>query len=159
MNAAVKKVSSDIGGRYGFNTAISSIMEFVNAMYKARESGGASPALMREAAEKLILMLSPFTPHVCEEMWEAFGHKGSVILEKWPAYDEAALKRDTEEIAVQVNGKLKGKITVATGLSASELAETAAASDEARALVGGMTVVRVVGVPGRLVNIVTRPGS
>ena len=156
MNASIKKTGADIAGRYSFNTAISSIMEFVNAMYKARESGSVRPALLREAAEKLILILSPFTPHVCEEMWEAFGHEGSVLREKWPSFDEAALVRDFEEIAIQVNGKVKGKIIVAAGLSANELVDTVAGSNEVKALTEGVAIAKMIGVPGRLVNIVVK---
>jgi len=156
MNAAIKKTGSDIGERYNFNTAISSIMEFVNAFYKARESGGVNAAFMREAAEKLILILSPFAPHICEEMWEAFGHEGSVLLEKWPVWDEAALMRETEEIAVQINGKVRGKLVVDSGLSPRELADVASGSEEVKTLIGGQSIVKIIGVPGRLVNIVAR---
>ena len=156
MNAAIKKVGSDIGERYNFNTAISAIMEYVNAIYKVRETGGVRATLMREAAEKLVLLLSPFTPHVCEEMWEAFGNKGSVLIEAWPEYDEAALARSMEEIAVQINGKIKGKATVASGLSAQELAEVAVGLPEVKALTEGFIIVKVIGVPGRLVNIVVK---
>ena len=156
MNAAIKKVSSDIGERYNFNTAISAIMELVNTMYKVQGSGTASPALKREAAEKLILILSPFTPHICEEMWGALGKSSSILNEPWPGYDESALLRDSEEIAVQINGKLKGKITVASGLSSEELADAALSSDEISAMLNGQTIVKVIGVPGRLVNIVVK---
>ena len=156
MNAAIKKVGTDIGERYNFNTAISAIMEFVNTAYKVREDGSVRASLMYEAAEKLILMLSPFTPHVCEEMWEAFGHEGSVLLERWPVYEEAALIRGAEEIAVQINGKLKGKITVSPGLSAQELADAAVELEAVKALTEGKTVIKVIGVPGRVVNIVVK---
>ena len=156
MNAAIKKASSDIGERYNFNTAISAIMEFVNAMYKVREAGGARDSLMREAAEKLILLLSPFTPHVCEEMWEALGHEGSVLLTPWPEYDESALVKGTEEIAVQINGKVRGKIRVASGLSAQEVADAAAENGDVKALTEGLQVIKIIGVPGRLVNIVVK---
>ena len=156
MNATIKKTTADIGTRYNFNTAISSIMEFVNAMYKVREGGGVRSELMREAAEKLVLLLSPFVPHVCAEMWEALGNVQSPLLEAWPVYDETALVSETEDIAVQVNGKLRGKIVVASGLDAQGLADAAAASDEVRAMTEGLTVVKVIGVPGRLVNIVAK---
>ena len=156
MNQTIKKVGSDIGERYNFNTAISSIMEFVNALYKAREDGKAGRALQHEAAEKLVLILSPFAPHVCEEMWEGLGHERPILCEAWPRFDESALIRDTEEIAVQVNGKVKCKIMVASGLSAKELADAAVATEECKELVQGLTIVKVVGVPGRLVNIVVK---
>jgi len=155
MNSAVKKVGSDIEERYNFNTAISAIMELVNAMYKAREAGLRSD-LMCEAAEALVLILSPFAPHVCEEMWASLGKERSVLFKSWPAYDEGALARETVEIAVQVNGKVRGKITVDASLSAKELADAAAASDEVKTITEGLDVVKVIGVPGRLVNIVVK---
>jgi len=155
MNASIKKAGTDIADRYNFNTAISAIMEFVNAMYKAREAGAGYDS-MRAATENLVLILSPFTPHVCEELWEALGKKGSVLLEAWPPYDEGALTRETEEIAVQINGKVRGKITVPSGLTANELADAASESEEVKALTGELTVIKVIGVPGRLINIVVK---
>ena len=156
MNAAIKKVSSDVGDRYNFNTAISAIMELVNAMYKSLGENKVSNALMHEAAEKLILLLSPFTPHMCEEIWEAFGHENSILTEAWPDFDEAALSKDMEEIAVQINGKLKGKIVVASGLSSQELVDAAIESDEVKSMTSESHIVKVIGVPGRLVNIVAK---
>ncbi|MDR3305958.1 MAG: leucine--tRNA ligase, partial [Clostridiales Family XIII bacterium] len=154
LNAAVRKVGSDVGERYNFNTAISAIMELVNAVYRYRDGGGANTALLRDAAEKLILILSPFTPHVCEELWAAYGHEESVLLAAWPEYDEEALILDTEEIAFQINGKVKGKASVPAGLSAQELAAYVCELDEVKALTKGQEAAKVVGVPGRLVNIV-----
>jgi leucyl-tRNA synthetase len=154
LNAAIRKVGTDIGERHNFNTAISAIMELVNAAYKYREAGHADAALLKDVAEKLILILSPFTPHVCEEMWEACGHTGSVLNEAWPACDEAALALNAEEIVIQVNGKVKLKLTMPTGLSAQELADHALGIEAVRELTEGRTVVKVIGVPKRLVNIV-----
>ncbi|GHU61961.1 leucine--tRNA ligase [Clostridia bacterium] len=156
MHAAIKKVGADIGARDNLNTAISAIMEFANAITKAKELGQASQGELRDAVEKLTLILSPFAPHICEEIWEAYGHTDSILKESWPVYDEAALLRDTEEIALQINGKVKGKITVPTGLSAQTLADAAAQTEEAKALMDGQNVVKIIGVPGRLVNIVVK---
>jgi len=155
MHSAIKKAGADIAERYNFNTAISAIMEFVNAMYRAREAGAGHMAML-EAAEALVLILSPFTPHVCEEMWEALGKDRPVLQESWPRYDESALSRATEEIAIQINGKLRGKIVVGSGMNAQELADFAAASDDVRELTKGLGIVKVIGVPGRLVNIVAK---
>ncbi|MCL2493171.1 MAG: leucine--tRNA ligase [Clostridiales bacterium] len=156
LNTAIKKVSADIGERYNFNTAISAIMELVNAAYKYADTKNAEPALLRETAEKLILALSPFTPHLCEELWECCGHAGSVLSEPWPAWDEKELVLDTEEIALQINGKVRGKFSVPAGLSADALAAYAADTDEARAFTDGKQVVKSIAVPGRLVNIVIK---
>ncbi|MDR1815728.1 MAG: leucine--tRNA ligase [Clostridiales Family XIII bacterium] len=155
LHATIKKVTGDIGERYQFNTAISAIMELVNAAYKYKEADG-NAALLREVCETLILLLAPFTPHLCEEMWEAYGHEESVLLAAWPAYDPAALEVDTQEIALQVNGKVRGKAVVPAGLDAQALAAHAQELPEVRALLEGKDVVKIVGVPGRLVNIVVK---
>ena len=156
LNTAIKRVSSDIGERYNFNTAISAIMELVNAAYKYADTADADPALLRETAEKLILILSPFAPHICEELWESCGHTGSILLEAWPAFDEKELVLDAEEIALQINGKVRGKLMAPSGLPADALAAYAADTDAVRALTEGNQVVKTVAVPGRLVNIVVR---
>ena len=106
LNYAIKKVSDDIGERFNFNTAISTIMELVNEMYRYKE-GTVNPGLFGAAIKDLIIMLAPFVPHVTEEMWEHLGYKGSVHDQNWPEYDEKALVKDTVEIVVQVNGKIK----------------------------------------------------
>ena len=109
MNYTIKKVSDDVGGRFNFNTAISSIMELVNEMYKYKE-GTINQGLFKAAIENLVLVLSPFTPHICEEMWEHLGHDTFIYSEAWPVCDESALVRDTIEIVVQINGKVKEKM-------------------------------------------------
>ena len=156
MNVAIKKVGTDIGERDNLNTAISAIMEYANTITKVKDSGKASNSQLREAIENLTIILSPFAPHICEELWEAFGHSDSILNESWPVYDESALKTDTEEIALQINGKVKGKITIPSGLTAQELADAAAETGEAKALMSGQSVVKIIGVPGRLVNIVIK---
>jgi leucyl-tRNA synthetase len=156
MNATIKKVEEDIGRRFNFNTAISSIMEFVNAMYRWKDASDGNAQLARQAAETLILLLSPFTPHICEELWEAAGHTDSIYGEAWPVYDEKALELDTVEIVVQINGKIKARLNVAAGLSADELAETALADEAVAALTHGREVIKKIGVPDKLVNILLR---
>jgi leucyl-tRNA synthetase len=154
MNATIKKVTEDVGGRFNFNTAISSIMELVNEIYRYKEIEQPNNGLLKTAIENLILILSPFTPHICEEMWEHTGHTGTVYLEKWPVYDEAALIKDTVEIVVQLNGKVKDKIEVANGLSREQLEETVMGSDRVKALLEGREIVKIVAVPNKLLNIV-----
>jgi leucyl-tRNA synthetase len=156
VNLAVKKVGLDIGERYNFNTAISAIMELVNAIYKYKDDGGANAALIKNAVETLITILSPFTPHVCEEIWAEYGHSTSILCEAWPSYEESALLLDTEEVVVQLNGKIKTKLVVPTGIGAEELVEAAFADAEVQALVCGKEIVKKIGVPGRLVNIVVK---
>lgn len=156
LNFSIKKVSEDVGGRFNFNTAISSVMELVNEMYKYKERDDVNPGLLGKAAKDLILMLSPFVPHICEEMWEHMGQKQSVTTMRWPEYDEGALVRDSVEIVVQINGKVKEKLVVAADADKQELEKIALENDRIKHLLNGKTVVKVVAVPGRLINIVVR---
>ncbi|MDR0853644.1 MAG: leucine--tRNA ligase [Clostridiales Family XIII bacterium] len=156
LNLAVKKVGADIGERYNFNTAISAIMELVNAINKYRDDDGANAALLKRSVCTLITILSPFTPHVCEEIWAEYGHSTSILDEAWPSYDESALLLDTEEIAVQINGKLKAKLVVPSGVGADELVSLALSDEEVSGLVSGKEIVKKIGVPGRLVNFVVK---
>jgi leucyl-tRNA synthetase len=156
MNRAIKKVTSDIDGRFGFNTAISSVMEFVNALYKYKEGPRTNAGLLRAAAVNLILILSPFTPHICEEMWRLTGHETSIYGARWPDFDEAALKRDRAEIVVQINGKVKERIEVESGLGGDELIAAARADERVRRLLADKDVLKLIAVPGKLLNIVVK---
>lgn len=156
LNAAIKKVSEDVGGRYSFNTAISSIMELVNEMYKYKEGENVNAGLLGKAVKDLILILSPFTPHICEEMWEHIGQKESLVNMAWPEYDEAALVKDEVEIVIQINGKLKDKIFAANNSDRAELEKAALERKNIQTLLEGKTVVKVVVVPNKLVNIVVK---
>lgn len=155
-NYAVKKVSDDAGGRFQFNTAISTIMEFVNELYRYKELPDVNEGLINACIEKLVLILSPFTPHVCEEMWEYLGHIGSLYNVGWPAYDESALVKDSVEIVIQINGKVKEKMSVASGLGRDELQKTVMESEAAVRAVDGRNIVKVIAVPDKLVNIVVK---
>ena len=155
MNYAIKKVSDDIGERFNFNTAISTIMEMVNEMYRYKE-GEVNTGLYAAAIRNLIIMLAPFVPHVTEEMWEHLGYGGSVHDQSWPEYDESALVKDTVEIVVQINGKIKEKINIAGDLSREEMEKTAMENDKVKGLTDGKNVVKVIAVPGKLINIVVK---
>ncbi len=156
LNAAIKKVSEDVGGKYSFNTAISSIMELVNEMYKYKEGENVNAGLLGKAVKDLILILSPFTPHICEEMWEHIGQTESVVNMPWPEFDESALVKDEVEVVIQVNGKLKDKIFAANNSDRTELEKAALENKNIQALLEGKTVVKVVVVPNKLVNIVVK---
>lgn len=156
LNAAIKKVSEDVGGRFNFNTAISSIMELVNEMYKYKDGSEINVGLYAKAVRELILMLSPFTPHICEEMWQAIGETESVVTMSWPEFDESALIKDEVEIVVQINGKVKEKIYVANNLDREALEKVAMDSEKVQALTNGKSVVKVVAVPNKLINIVVK---
>ncbi len=155
MNKTLKRVTDSMSsGKFGFNTAISSIMELVNEMYRYKETENADYALLRSCADNLVLALAPFTPHIGEELWQRLGHEGSVYFEKWPEYDESALVLDTVEIVVQLNGKVKHRMNVSTGLSREELSETVLADETVKKLTEGRNIRKVIAVPGKLVNIV-----
>ena len=156
MNATIKKVTEDAGGRFNFNTAISSIMELVNELYKYKDQGEINRGLMSAAIENLVIVLSPFTPHICEEMWEGLGHTGSVGDVAWPAYDEAALVKSEVEIVVQINGKVKSRMNVPGEMTREAMQEYCLADPEVQALIEGKNVVKVIAVPDRLINIVVK---
>lgn len=144
----VKKVTDDFEA-LAFNTAISQMMIFVNAAYKAGKCPG-------EFAEGFIKLLSPVAPHVCEEIWSVLGHDKTIAYESWPVYDEKELVVDTIEIAVQVNGKLKGKIFVGVDEEQDSALEKAKAVPEVKAFIDGKTIVKEIYVKGRIVNIVVK---
>ncbi len=154
----LKKVGDDIGQRFNFNTAISAIMELVNAMYEYKDKQGvhASQEVMLEAAKLLVLMMAPFAPHITEEMWQNLGGSGSVHAQSWPVYEEAALVQDELEIVVQANGKLRDKILVANGISKEDLEALVRGHEQLERWTGGKALVKVVVVPGKLVNLVVK---
>ena len=154
LHATIKKVTEDVRDRFMFNTAISSIMELVNALY-AFQDKELTPGLAREMASALVRMLAPFAPHITAELWaELFG--GNVHAQTWPQYDAAALVQDEVEIVLQINGKVRDRVKVATGLDRAALEQIAAELPRAKELTAGKTIVKVVCVPGKLVNIVVK---
>jgi len=157
MNSTIKKVTDDVGDRFNFNTAISSIMELVNAVNAYRKSEVKNAGLLKEVVNKLVLILSPFTPHICEEMWEALGNNGYVYNENWPDHDKDALVRDTVEIVIQINGKVREKMDIAAnGLTKEEMISVVSANERVKALLSGREVIKKIAVPGKLVNFVVK---
>jgi len=160
LHASIKKVTEDVGERFNFNTAISSMMELVNAIYAYKDAKKSPNAgLVYEAVRNLLLLLAPFVPHITEELWQTLGETGSIHDQAWPKYDEAALKVDSIEIVLQVNGKNRDRLTIPSGASRSELEQIALASEAVKKHVGDMQVVKVICVPGRLVNVVAKPAK
>ena len=155
LNATVKKVTEDAGGRFSFNTAISSIMELVNALYKYKQ-GEVNVPLMNDAIEKLILILNPFVPHITEELWNDLGHEDRVYQQNWPEFDPAALELETVEIIVQANGKLKDKMAFGKNAEKSAIEETALASERVQDAIAGKSVVKTIVVPNKLINFVVK---
>ncbi|WP_134687182.1 leucine--tRNA ligase [Brevibacillus migulae] len=149
---AIKKVSEDIGERYAFNTAISTIMELVNKLYTYPET--ADRGTLVYALRTLIVLLAPIVPHIAEELWQLIGNKDSVHEQTWPAYDPQALVLDEVEIAIQINGKVRDKLVVPNGLSKEELEAHVVNHEKTAGLIEGKTIRKVIAVPGKLVNIV-----
>jgi leucyl-tRNA synthetase len=152
----VGKVSADIE-RFGFNTALSAMMELLNAAgdYRRADGGAQDGVLEREVAETLTLLIAPYAPHMAEELWrEVLGKPGSVHREPWPAFDPALAAADEVEIAVQVNGKVRGKLTIAADAGEDAVREAALGLERVQEHLAGLAVRKVVVVPGKLVSIV-----
>lgn len=158
LHGSIKKVTNDIETRFNFNTAISTMMELVNALYAYKEAAKEPNAgLVYEAISDLIKMMSPFVPHITEELWRgAIDANSSVHEQSWPECDEEALKVDNVEIVLQVNGKVRGRLTVPAEATKEELEKIAMADANVQAHIGDATVRKVICVPGRLVNIVAK---
>ncbi len=153
----VRRVTQDIDVRQQMNTAVSAMMELVNGLYAFTEQGERSPqaaAVVREAVEALVVMLSPFAPHTMEELWEMYGHDGGLAQAAWPVFDAEVAKAEELEIPVQVNGKLRGRVTAAPGIADADLEALALADPHVQAHVAGKTIKKVVIAKGRLVSIV-----
>jgi leucyl-tRNA synthetase len=153
----IKKVTEDIRDRFHFNTAIAAIMELVNQIYQvvdAKSGHGQFWPVVREAAETMVLLVSPMVPHIAEELWQVLGCAGSVLNAAWPAWRDEALKVDEMLLVVQVNGKLRSRISVPVDASEERLQQTALADARVQEFLGNKPVKKVVVVPKRLVNIV-----
>ncbi|MCT4585028.1 MAG: leucine--tRNA ligase [Peptostreptococcaceae bacterium] len=156
LNHTIKKVTDDVSGRFNFNTAISSVMELVNQMYKYKELDTAKSNLLVDAGNKLVVMLAPFIPHVTEEMWEMLGNEDSVHEQTWPIYDEKALVKDEVEVVIQVNGKLRDKMSIPANASKEEMEELAKNNEKVKSFIEGKNIIKVIAVPKKLVNIVAK---
>ncbi|MZQ76009.1 MAG: leucine--tRNA ligase [Peptoclostridium sp.] len=156
LNAAIKKVTDDVSGRFNFNTAISALMELINEMYKYKDLPDRKPELLKASLESLILMISPFIPHAAEELWEMSGKQGSVHEQSWPSYDEDALVKDEVEVVIQINGKVRGKMSIPSGVSKEEMEKLALEDARIKELVADKSIAKLIVVPGKLVNIVVK---
>lgn len=155
-HATIKKVSEDIEERFNFNTAISAIMELSNTLSSYRSIKNPNIAVVKEAINTLLLLLSPFSPHICEELWQLTGNDGSIHLQAWPHYDPDALLQDEIEIVLQISGKVRDRIKVPSNAAEAELKEIALSNDRIKQASNGKQIVKVVVVPGKLVNIVIK---
>jgi leucyl-tRNA synthetase len=150
----ISKVNDDYGRRNTFNTAIAAVMELLNEVGKLSDSHAQSIAVRHEALTSAILLLSPIAPHICHRLWLAMGNQEAVADAAWPTLDESALVRSSIEMVIQVNGKVRGKIQVAADASKDEVEKLALEDGNVQRFTEGVTVRKIIVVPGRLVNIV-----
>jgi leucyl-tRNA synthetase len=155
-HAAIKKVTEDIEERFNFNTAISAIMELSNSINSYRNQDELDLPVLKEAINTMLLLLSPFSPHIAEELWQYCGHQNSVYSQAWPKWDESALVKDEIEIALQVLGKVRDRVMVPSEISNEELEKIALANERIKEFCQGKQVVKVIVVPGKLVNVVVK---
>ncbi len=155
-HSVIKEVSYDLEGNFQFNTAISSIMELVNEMYKFVQNPQIEihSAVLTEAAETVLRLLAPFTPHISEEAWQELGHKESIFLSGWPKYNLEFIKQDTIEIAVIINGKVRRHLKIEAGWPQEKVEEAVLADSKVKAYLQGKPFKKVIYVPGKLINIV-----
>ncbi len=159
LHQTIKRVSNDFQGRWHFNTCIAAIMELMNEVYGAEEaiaSGKIPGALIAEVQRDVALLLAPMAPYMAHELWEMTGETGNLLKAPWPKYDAALAAEDEIEIPVQVNGKLRGLVVVAAGSSEDVIKQAALADAKVQAAIAGKQIVKVIVVPGKLVNIVVR---
>jgi leucyl-tRNA synthetase len=152
LHATIKKVTEDIGERYQFNTAISAIMELVNAIYAYPESADAG--IKAEAIKTAVILLNPSAPHVTSELWEMMGETSALYDLAWPQYDEAALVLDELEYAVQINGKVRERIVFPKDATKEQIEAEVLASEKVQALLEGKSIKKLIVVPGKLINVV-----
>lgn len=148
------KVTDDIGRRHTFNTAIAAVMELMNSIAKFNAETPTSRAVLQETLELVVQILSPITPHICHHLWQTLGHEEAIINVPWPSVDENALKQDNIELMIQVNGKLRAKVSVPAEAEQSVIEAAAYADENVQRFTEGKDVRKVILVPGRLLNIV-----
>ncbi len=150
----IAKISDDIGRRHSFNTAVAASMELLNAINKLDDDSDQGRAVERESLNAVVVMLSPMVPHICHALWQELGHESALIDQRWPTVDESALELDLVEMVVQVNGKLRARLSVAVDASKEAIEAEALADENVQRYIEGKDVRKVIVVPGRLVNIV-----
>ncbi|MCR4509318.1 leucine--tRNA ligase [Pseudomonas sp. 32.2.56] len=154
IHLAIKQSSFDIGQHHKFNTAIAQVMTLMNVLEKAAQATAQDRALLQEGLEAVALLLAPITPHISHQLWQELGHEEAIIDAAWPQVDESALVQDSLTLVIQVNGKLRGEIIVAASASREEVEAAARANENVQRFTEGVTIRKVIVVPGKLVNIV-----
>ncbi len=164
LHQTIKRVSDDFQGRWHFNTCVAAIMELVNELYAAEEGVTRAPSpskavpesLLAAVQRDLVLLLAPFAPYLAHELWEMLGEEGSLLRSPWPKYDAALAKEEEIEIPVQVNGKLRSLIVVPADASEETIRERALSDEKIKSIIAGKQIVKIIVVPGKLINIVAR---
>ncbi|AAC22581.1 leucine--tRNA ligase [Haemophilus influenzae] len=157
VHKTIAKVSDDIGRRQTFNTAIAAVMELMNKLTKASLDSEQDRAVMAEALSAVVRMLYPITPHICFELWQALGNESAIDTAEWVKADEAAMVEDEKLIVVQVNGKVRGKVTVATDADEDTVKTIAFADENVKKFIDNQHIVKVIYVVGKLLNVVVKP--
>jgi leucyl-tRNA synthetase len=152
-HATIAKVTHDVE-EFAFNTALSFIMELVNGVYHYTSEEKVDIEVLADAVKAALSLLAPFAPFICEELWSAIGEKGSIHNQPWPSYNEDLTRPEEITVVVQVNGKVRDKVTAPAGISDDDMREQALACDNARKFIGDREIRKVIVVPGKLVNIV-----
>jgi len=154
VHRTIQKVTDDMGRRQQFNTAIAAVMELLNRLQKAPLDTDLDRGIMAEAIDSVVRMLAPITPHLSEALWQALGHTSDINFAPWPSFDESALVETSVLVVVQVNGKVRSKITVAADASQEQVTAVAMADENVLRFIDGKTVRKQIYVPGKLFNIV-----
>lgn len=157
VHKTIAKVSDDIGRRQTFNTAIAAVMELMNKLTKASLDSEQDRAVMAEALSAVVRMLYPITPHICFELWQALGNESAIDTAEWVKADEAAMVEDEKLIVVQVNGKVRGKVTVAADADEDTVKTIAFADENVKKFIDNQHIVKVIYVAGKLLNVVVKP--
>ncbi len=155
-NRVIKEVTEDIDGSWHFNTAIAAVMELFNEVERFEPNDPVSRQVLRHSLENIAQLLSPFVPHVCEEMWEALGNEPSIFRHGWPSYDEVAVQKEQIEIVLQINGKVRGRLVVSPDTGEDEIKARALDDQKIKSFLNGKKVVKIISVPQKLVNIVVK---
>ena len=154
IHQAIKQASQDVGLHHKFNTAVAQVMTVMNVLEKAPQTTEQDRALLQEGLETVALILAPITPHISHELWNQLGHAGAIIDAPWPTLDESALVQDTLQLVIQVNGKLRGQIDMPASASREDVEAAARINENVLRFTEGLTIRKVIVVPGKLVNIV-----
>ena len=159
LHQTIKRVSDDFQGRWHFNTCIAAIMELVNVLYASEEAiaqGRVPVAFLAEVQRDIVLLLAPFAPYLAHELWEMLGEKGSLLKATWPKYDAALAKEEEVEIPVQINGKIRSRIVIATDATEESVLALAQVDEKVKAAIAGKEILKKIYVSGKLVNIVVK---